>query len=123
MFWLTETICNAVASLFYYICIVKIFAVILSIYFLALNIIPCNDSGHSKDDTRVVSVIDYDGENGQDCELCSPFCQCHCCHSHTVVFNLVGFEPLDVLVSQENYVHLDGSYYSYLGSRFQPPQV
>jgi len=51
---------------------------------LALNVVPCSDATNSADDTQVVTVIDIDGDHDQDCELCSPFCQCHCCHVHTI---------------------------------------
>jgi len=62
----------------------KFLAIILSFYFLALQVVPCNDDGTIADDSRTISVVDFDGDHDQDCELCSPFCHCHCCHAHAI---------------------------------------
>tara|TARA_R110000751_G_scaffold146020_5_gene249569 strand:- start:679 stop:987 length:309 start_codon:yes stop_codon:yes gene_type:complete len=102
---------------------VKVVAIILSFYFLALNVVPCSDATNSADDTQVVTVIDIDGDHDQDCELCSPFCQCHCCHSHTIDFGLAIFEPIEPTISHENFVHSDSLGKDITLSLFQPPQV
>ena len=84
---------------------------------------PCSDTAETKDDSQVVSLVDFDGEHDQDCELCSPFCQCHCCHVHTVDFGIVHFEPLQPPISQDNFKHFDSLGKDFLHSLFQPPQV
>ncbi|MEY8021416.1 DUF6660 family protein [Muriicola sp. E247] len=101
----------------------KLLATILSIYFLALNVLPCSDAGNVNDDSQVVITVDFDGDHDQDCELCSPFCQCHCCHAHTINFGLALFEPLQPLISQANFVHFDRAGKDISLSLFQPPQV
>jgi hypothetical protein len=101
----------------------KFLAIILSNYFLALNFMPCSDTGVIENDTQTVSVMDFDGEHGQDCQLCSPFCQCHCCHSHTIDFGLAIFEPIEPTISHENFVHSDSLGKDITLSLFQPPQV
>jgi hypothetical protein len=63
---------------------VKFFAIILSFYFLALQVVPCNDDVTVVDDSQTISAVDFDGDHDQDCELCSPFCHCHCCHAHAI---------------------------------------
>jgi len=116
-------LCNTVATKFFYLCNLKYFALILSIYFLALNLAPCSDVGNVKDDSQITSVYDFDGDHDQDCELCSPFCQCHCCHVHTVDFGIADFEPLQPAIPQEDFAHVDNLGKDFLHSLFQPPQV
>jgi len=67
--------------------------------------VPCSDAGNVKDDSQVVTVIDFDGEHNHDNtgDLCSPFCHCHCCHSHTIEFELITFEPLHPPILKENF--------------------
>ncbi|SNZ01427.1 DUF6660 family protein [Flagellimonas pacifica] len=101
----------------------KYLAFILSIYFLALNLVPCSDTGKTNDDTQVVSVVDFDGDHDQDCELCSPFCNCHCCHVHTIDFKLVAFEPFQPTALHDNFSHFDSLGKDCSHSLFQPPQV
>ncbi|TPN87305.1 DUF6660 family protein [Aquimarina algicola] len=101
----------------------KYFTLILAIYFLALNGVPCSDTGNINEDSQVVSLIDYDGEHDQDCELCSPFCHCHCCHVHTIDFGITSFEPYQPKISQEYFDHFDGFENNFFHSLLQPPQV
>ncbi|RTE54227.1 hypothetical protein EHW67_03405 [Arenibacter aquaticus] len=101
----------------------KFLAIILSFYFLALNTVPCSDSANNESDSQVVTVIDFDGEHDQDCELCSPFCQCHCCHVHTINFGLVAFEPLQPAIPHEFFAHFDNLGKDIPLSLLQPPQV
>tara|TARA_R110002051_G_scaffold181319_1_gene250827 strand:- start:8128 stop:8385 length:258 start_codon:yes stop_codon:yes gene_type:complete len=84
---------------------------------------PCSDAGVIENDSQTVSVMDFDGERGQDCELCSPFCQCHCCHSHTIDFQLAIFEPIEPIDALENLAHFDSLGKDISLSLFQPPQV
>lgn len=84
---------------------------------------PCSDTVNSNDDSQVVSVIDYDGEHDQDCELCSPFCHCHCCHAHTIDFGITSFEPQLDKISKKYFDHLNSRGKRISLSLFQPPQV
>ena len=101
----------------------KLITLILSIYFLALNVVPCSDAGNVKDDSQVVTVIDFDGDHDQDCDLCSPFCQCHCCHVHTIDFGIASFEPYKATISKEYFDHFDSLGKGISLSLLQPPQV
>ncbi|MEF3079822.1 MULTISPECIES: DUF6660 family protein [Flavobacteriaceae] len=101
----------------------KFITLILSIYFLTLNTVPCSDIDKSIDDSQVVSVVDYNGEHDEDCELCSPFCHCHCCHVHTISFSLPSFKPYQPEVPKESFNHLDSLESNFYHSLFQPPQV
>nr|WP_313781144.1 DUF6660 family protein [Allomuricauda sp.] len=115
--------CNTVARKTFYLCIVRFLAIILSTYFLALNVVPCSDAGNVAEDSQVVATVDFDGDHDQDCELCSPFCQCHCCHVHTIGFGLTTFEPFNPLISQDNFNHFDSIGKDISLSLLQPPQV
>lgn len=115
--------CNRVEHNFCYFCCVKFVAIILSTYFLALNFVPCNDAGNTKDNSQLVSAIDYDSNHGQDCELCSPFCQCHCCQVHTIDSSLVTFEPLQPTIQQKRFVHFNTLGKDLSISFFQPPRA
>ena len=116
-------LCNPVAQKSFYLCNVKLLAIILSIYCFALNIVPCSDVGNVTDDSQVVATMDFDGDHDQDCELCSPFCQCHCCHVHVISFGLATFEPLVPLIPQDNFNHFDSIGKDISLSLLQPPQV
>jgi len=102
---------------------VKFLTIILSLYFLALNVVPCSDSAQANDDAQDVSVVDFDGDHDQDLELCSPFCQCHCCHVHTIDFGIVEFQLLQTEISNENFAHFDKLGKDFTHSLYQPPKV
>ncbi|WP_339141138.1 DUF6660 family protein [Croceitalea sp. MTPC5] len=101
----------------------KFLAIILSVYFLALNFVPCSDAGNVSDDSQIASIVDFDGDHDQDCELCSPFCQCHCCHVHTIDFGIAQFAPLPLTIPQNSFAHFDSVGKDISLSLFQPPRV
>lgn len=98
-------------------------AVILSIYFLGLTFMPCEDtviSSLEETEFQAERIADHSGAHADDC---SPFCQCHCCHVH-----ITGFEnvPPEILVLEISTKTPDKKYE--LGdeiphSFFQPPRV
>lgn len=67
--------------------------------------------------------IDLSGDRSLPCELCSPFCQCHCCHVYTLHFEIAKFEPLQVTIPTDNFAHIDSRGTDITFSLFQPPQV
>ncbi|MAY21308.1 MAG: hypothetical protein CMC74_00825 [Flavobacteriaceae bacterium] len=101
----------------------KFLVVILSFYFLALNVVPCSDAEKINDDSQVVTVTDFEGDHDQDCELCSPFCQCHCCHVHTLDFGIASFNPFQDTILKENFSHFDSLGKDIRHSLLQPPKV
>ncbi|WP_340200969.1 DUF6660 family protein [Ascidiimonas sp. W6] len=84
---------------------------------------PCSDTAETKDDSQVVFVVDFDGEHDQGCELCSPFCECQCCHCHSIDFGIVPFEPLQPVIPQDNFAHFDSLGKDIPLSLFQPPRA
>jgi len=101
---------------------VKILAIILSTYFLALNFAPCDDTGN------LVSEQQYEitqGSDNGDCEseLCSPFCQCHCCHVHATDFKIADSNLNDPNPTSKIFSHFIESEKDFFNSILQPPQV
>jgi hypothetical protein len=66
--------------------------------------------------------VDIDGDHGEDCGLCSPFCHCHCCHAHAID-TLLFFNELErpqingEISSWEKHILQDVSF-----RFFQPPK-
>ena len=102
----------------------KIIISIFSIYFLALNIMPCNDGKIKMHDDmeQTVNIDDHDGHDHED--ECSPFCQCNCCSVHVISF---VFEPLELSISPKINSHISfyisPIYDGFDGSILQPPQL
>ena len=101
----------------------KILAFILSVYILALNFAPCEDSSGIDNDIKVeVSQGGNSNHDHSDLDLCSPFCQCHCCHVHTIYSNLSEFEVNTDIISTSIFLHFDSFGKDIPNSILQPPQ-
>ncbi|HEA23073.1 MAG TPA: hypothetical protein ENH87_19445 [Pricia antarctica] len=86
----------------------KTIAVILSLYFLALNFIPCNDGDMLSNESNIESIIATGGNHDHGAtDLCSPFCNCHCCHVHTIESSIVAFEPIITMNFKKSFSHFD----------------
>jgi hypothetical protein len=59
---------------------VKFFAFFLSLFFMVLTMVPCNDAAKGLSE-KVCQNQDLHLEQSQDqhADLCSPFCVCNCC--------------------------------------------
>ncbi|MBN4084889.1 hypothetical protein JYT89_00955 [Flavobacteriaceae bacterium AH-315-B10] len=104
----------------------KFIALILSIYILALNFAPCEDIVALENDIKVeISqnvIIDLD-QNHNELDLCSPFCQCLCCHIHITNFNLDDFTVSPEKISTKIFSHFDDLGKDISNSILQPPRV
>ncbi len=70
----------------------KFLAVILSLYFLALNFVPCEDTHLDIDDIQIEISQNVDSNHDHDgSDQCSPLCECQCCHVHVIGFDLLQF--------------------------------
>ena len=58
-----------------------------------------------------------------DLDLCSPFCQCHCCHIHTTYFNILDFAIASTPISTQVFFHFNGLEKDFNNTILQPPQV
>jgi len=103
---------------------VKIIALILSFYILALNGFPCNDNGVDTDnyETEIAHNLDLNNTHSAF-DLCPPFCTCHCCHVHTIDFGSSNFEPLISEISSEVLGYSDNLGQDISYSLLQPPKV
>ncbi len=69
---------------FRYLCDMKWFCRLLSIYLMTLACLPCSDGGHAHDDHEgeSISLMEDSSQDTEhrDCnDFCTPFCQCTCC--------------------------------------------
>ncbi|WP_228547339.1 DUF6660 family protein [Nonlabens antarcticus] len=103
---------------------VRYLAIILSVYFLSLGFAPCQDAIV---DSQVTSLevtqnatVDHDHAA---VDLCTPFCQCHCCHVHTLDVGIVAFEPVKSDLMQKGFFHFDSIGKDISHSLLQPPRV
>ena len=102
----------------------KFIAFILSIYILALNFTPCEDSPVVGDEfnIEISQNIDMDHDHS-DLDLCSPFCQCHCCHIHVTCFNLAELSLTTSEISTVIILHFDSLGKEITNTILQPPKV
>jgi hypothetical protein len=102
----------------------KFLAFILSIYIFALNLAPCEDTVMVDNEvkTEISQAADNDHQH-QDSDLCSPFCNCHCCHIHATHFSIVDFILENNDISTEVFCHFTGLEKDFNSSILQPPQV
>ncbi|WP_025666230.1 DUF6660 family protein [Aquimarina megaterium] len=103
----------------------KILAFILSIYFLALDFMPCNDSIPITEDSQIEAFADSceNHDHSIENDLCSPFCQCHCCHVHVIDFSIDTYQLISPEISTELFAHFDSVGKEISNTLFQPPQV
>jgi len=94
----------------------------LSIYILALNFSPCEDNNVYNDEVK--SEIAQQADDGHiDLDLCSLFCQCHCCQIQVTYFRIADLNVTIPDVSTELFFHFQGSEKEFNNSFLQPPRV
>lgn len=105
----------------------KFIALILSIYILALNFTPCEDSEaiNNNDTSTVVEMSQSLTHNHSDSDFdsCSPFCQCYCCHIQVTYFNLDEITVISNHISTEVFTHFSSLGKDIPNSILQPPRV
>ncbi|NOY47654.1 hypothetical protein MNBD_BACTEROID02-1257 [hydrothermal vent metagenome] len=102
----------------------KFLAFILSIYILALNFAPCEDNVTVGNDVNVeVSQSGDIDHSHNNLDLCSPFCQCHCCHVHVTYLNLEDFTAPLQKIPTDIFLHFDSLGKDITNSILQPPRV
>jgi len=102
----------------------KFLTVILSIYILALNFAPCEDSVPFGDDTTMEVSQQADTNHQHDAsDECSPFCQCQCCHVHADQFKPLEVSFMVADISTKIFLHFDSLGRDYNQTLLQPPRV
>lgn len=102
----------------------KLIAFILSIYILALNFTPCEDSLaiDNSSQSEFSQILDLDHEHNA-LDLCSPFCQCQCCQ---ISVDFVAFYSSTLMtdyIFSINSSYKNSETQDVLYSLLQPPQV
>jgi PBP1b-binding outer membrane lipoprotein LpoB len=101
----------------------KYLAILLAIYIFALNLATCADYIPTHEDAKTEISHATDNHQHQDSDLCSPFCNCQCCHIHATYFKVVDFKIAINHISTKVYFHFDGLEKDFNASILQPPQV
>ena len=102
----------------------KFVAFILSIYILALNFTPCEDNVLEGNEVKIEISQNIDVDHSHaDLDLCSPFCQCHCCHIHATYFNLVNLTSTSTQISTEVFTYFENLGTDIPNTILQPPRV
>ncbi|MGB7784890.1 MAG: DUF6660 family protein, partial [Salinimicrobium sp.] len=100
-------------------------AVIFSLYFLGLNLVPCEDTvtnSAAAEQSQEIHTADQHSSPATD--NCTPICLCHCCHVHVVQHNADDFQPVaDLPVSTLIIQRGQSSGEEIPHDHFQPPRV
>tara|TARA_R110002049_G_scaffold239599_1_gene412938 strand:+ start:6748 stop:7059 length:312 start_codon:yes stop_codon:yes gene_type:complete len=102
----------------------KFLTFIFAIYIFALNIAPCEDTSVLDNEvkTEVSQAMNNDHRHNSS-ELCSPFCNCHCCHIHATYFKIVDFTVSTTDISTEVFYHFNGIEKDFKPTILQSPRV
>lgn len=84
----------------------KLISVVFSVYFLVLNFSPCEDNEVGSDDivTEIIQHLDDDLE----IDLCSPFCNCQCCHIYATYFDQMDITSYSSDISTRVFLYVNG---------------
>lgn len=100
----------------------KLSATILALVVLVLSVMPCEDpevlTGIA---VEQVACDQCDGDGIGD--LCSPFCDCHCCSIHYIGFEYGNYHIIDPYIPQGKFVFMDSKEQEVLRPLHQPPRV
>ena len=99
----------------------KFLAFILSIYIFALNLAPCEDNVALDNEVKT-EILQAIGDDHQNSDLCSPFCNCHCCHIHATYFKIVAFTIDTTNITTEVFYHFNGLEKDFNSTILQPPR-
>lgn len=101
---------------------------ILSLYLLALAVIPCSDVAYTStvmQDLVVTSTSGHNDPNNDINDICSPFCQCTCCSiTATSKFTSLKLQLAKPAMPSSTYPVWKASFVSnYYGNIWQPPKI
>jgi hypothetical protein len=115
----------------------KIISIILSLYVILLAFMPCEDelgSAFSQDQSNLATsqqdathhdIVQHEkhlhGDASED--LCTPFCQCHCCHTHITFFDTGWYLENLPFTNQKSIPYVEQAALSLPFSMCQPPRV
>ena len=105
----------------------KVISAILSVYILALSVMPCADGPDSAQDQvhqEMMADHDHSGQEhppGED--LCTPFCACQCCHTNITFTTYFKLQEIAVPVQAGTTLYSEQAYSTYLTPLLDPPWV
>jgi len=105
---------------------VRIFAYILVIIVLVLNLVPCADTHDHAGAPVAASLSSADHTKGHEIpvqDACTPFCHCSCCASSVVLKLIVGLNPPFSIPQTSTAAHFDGRSIDVSLSVWQPPKL
>lgn len=126
----SSRICITSAFVIFYICSMKLIAIIFSVYMLGLNLLPCSDNDASIENGSSATIIstsnvfsDLDHSHSKTLDTCTPFCTCHCCHVHNIDFGSAVFRPVTPQVFKNEFIHISSLGEEPVRSLLDPPRV
>jgi len=102
----------------------KIIAIILSFYVLALTALPCIEVNKDLASHQIeISSQTQDTHNHGDTDRCSPFCTCNCCAT-SVIFQEYLVQLNSYSFYEKQYFPVSSNFFSDpLASIWQPPKI
>tara|TARA_R110002049_G_C8985663_1_gene548647 strand:- start:529 stop:834 length:306 start_codon:yes stop_codon:yes gene_type:complete len=100
----------------------KFVTFILSFYILTLNFLPCEDGDLLQNEMQVEIVHSVDDNHGH-IDMCSPFCQCQCCHIQTTFFKIAELSLGANDIATTVFLHFESLGKDISKSILQPPRV
>ena len=99
----------------------KIIAIILSVLFLSLSVVPCADAATDFEDGDL--IVQQHNDHNASADLCSPFCQCQCCHNHIMVYSNPVLEQSVSIAINAVFIYLDKETSQFTTKYIPPPQA
>lgn len=90
---------------------------------LALNFVPCEDDNCADDDMVCIEATEIHDTEHTHVDLCSPFCQCQCCHMHVTYDMLSNVAILSLEIPTEVFSHFDSIGKDFSTTILQPPRA
>jgi len=100
----------------------KLFAYILSIYILTLLAYPCQDDCSYLLTNNTNNSASHT-HSEQDCNTCTPFCICNCCHVNTIITLKTYFKATETIPVVISSVYKVISLKDIIFSIWQPPKI
>lgn len=100
----------------------KYLAVVLSIYVIFLCSLQCRDEIDACSSKTEHSQTE-NHHSDSDCNSCSPFCVCNCCHTNTIVIVKKAIEPVQKIENAYQIIFSEGNPKQIPQNIWQPPKI
>jgi hypothetical protein len=107
-----------------YVCSMKFLTFIMSIFILALSIVPCADVDASslKEKSKIETPVSENTQHNNMSDGCGPFCSCNCCVGFTKP-EIFQINPLITIILDITYPYIEKKKSSNTYPPFQPPKA